>query len=352
MPIFLQLTSVEEAKRIILQNIPYPDNKGCIVQTQDALGRIVTESVTSPQDLPEFSRSTVDGYAVQAKDTFGINESMPGYLRFIGEVPMGKYPELSVSSGQCALIHTGGLIPSGADAVVMLEHSQRIEQRSSTAQTSDLSKDRKRELNTEGGEIEIYKSVTEGENVIQPGEDIRKGQIVLNTGERINPALQGACMALGITELRVATIPAIGIISSGDEIVDPYALPEPGQFRDVNSYMLSSAVSQFGCRPLLYGIVKDDLDVLIEVARKALGECEGVLITAGSSASERDQTVEAIRKLGAPGVLVHGINIKPGKPTILAVCDGKPVIGMPGNPVSAFVIATVILKPILETLIG
>jgi molybdopterin molybdotransferase len=202
------------------------------------------------------------------------------------------------------------------------------------------------------GEIEVMRAVAKGENVILVGEDVKQGQIVLPGGTRIRPVEVGGCMALGITQLLVAVSPKIGIISSGDEVVPPEQEPGPGQVRDVNSYTLSGLVTEAGGQPVLYGIVPDQLKKMKETAARALSECQAVVITAGSSASARDMTAEVIASLGTPGVLVHGVNVRPGKPTILAVCDGKAVIGLPGNPVSAMVIASLFIVPVMKKLLG
>jgi molybdopterin molybdotransferase len=201
-------------------------------------------------------------------------------------------------------------------------------------------------------EIEIVRAVAEGENVLRIGEDVAADQVVLISGKRVRPAEIGGCMALGIVQLRVAIKPRIGIISSGDEVVSTNECPRMGQVRDVNSYSLAALVTKAGGEPALYGIVPDSLEVMKSIAVRALTECAAVIITAGSSASARDMTAEAITSLGVPGVLVHGVNVHPGKPTILAVCNGKAVIGLPGNPVSALVIAGLFVEPMIEKLLG
>ena len=188
--------------------------------------------------------------------------------------------------------------------------------------------------------------------MIRAGEDVAKGQIVVARGVRLRAAEIGGLMALGIVAVRVATLPKVGIISSGDEIVDPYRQPAPGQVRDVNAYALASMVSEQGGQPAHYGIVQDDKEALRRLAERASHDCDVVLISGGSSASARDTTAEVIRALGEPGVLVHGINIRPGKPTILGSCGGKVIIGLPGNPVSALVIGYLFVGPVLERLLG
>jgi molybdopterin molybdotransferase len=281
----------------------------------------------------------VDGYAVRAKDTFGASDSLPAYLTLIGEVPMGDTPSFELDAGQCALIHTGGMLPIGADAVVMVEYTQTVgaQHRSVTANQT---------------EIEIFKSVADGENVIRIGEDVAQGQLVIPKGIRLRPAEIGGLMALGITSVNMARKPRVGLISTGDEVIDPGQTPRPGQVRDVNSYTLGSLVEKSGGEAIRYGIISDQFQVLKEAAAKALSECDMIIITAGSSASTRDMTAEVIRTLGEPGVLVHGINTRPGKPTILGVCNGKAVIGLPGNPVSALVNGYLFVVPVIEKLLG
>jgi molybdopterin molybdotransferase len=334
MPEFLKLSPPIESLNLLLRTMPDREPAVEKIDTAHALGRTLAEEIRAPHPLPEFSRSSVDGYAVRARDTFGASESMPGYLTLTGEVTMGAAPAFTVRPGTCALIHTGGMIPPGADAVVMLEYTQNV------AATKEKT------------EIEIARAVAEGENVIRLGEDVAAGQVVLAAGERIRPAMIGGCMALGFTQLLVVVKPKVGIISSGDEVVDPAQRPAPGQVRDVNTYSLAALVTQAGGEPVQYGIVPDNLDAMKSIAAKALAECDALLITAGSSASARDTTADAIRSLGAPGVLVHGVSVRPGKPTILAVCDGKAVIGLPGNPVSALVIAGLFVVPVIEKLLG
>ena len=201
-------------------------------------------------------------------------------------------------------------------------------------------------------EIEILRAVADGENVILVGEDVLKDALIKPKGSVIRPAEIGGLMALGFTQVDVAQRPKIGIISSGDEVVHPKDRPQPGQVRDINSYTLAALVEKTGGEAALYGIVADKMNAMQAAIARALDECEMVLVTAGSSASARDMTAEAIDSLGEPGVLVHGVNTRPGKPTILGVCNGKAVIGLPGNPVSALVNGTVFVAPLIRRLLG
>lgn len=330
MPEFLSLLPPDEARALLLSRLSAPLPDSVMVEVASSLGRVCAEDVRAPHPLPEFPRSTVDGFAVRARDTFGASDSLPAYLSLIGEVPMGGAPTFEVGAGQCAILHTGGMLPAGADAVVMLEYTQPARE----------------------GELEIQRAVAAGENVIRVGEDVAAETVILPRGRKVRPAEVGGLMALGILSLRVAKKPKVGLLSTGDEVVNPSQLPQPGQVRDINSYTLSALIERAGGEPLRYGVIGDQFAALETAARKALAECDAVLITAGSSASTRDMTAEVISRLGEPGVLVHGINTKPGKPTILGACKGKAVIGLPGNPVSALVNGYLFVSPVIERLLG
>jgi molybdopterin molybdotransferase len=330
MPEFLTLLPPDEARALLLSHLSHPIADSELIDVPSALGRILAEDILAPHPLPDFQRSTVDGYAVRALDTHGASDSLPAYLNLVGEVPMGDVPTFDIDAGQCALIHTGGMLPSGTDSVVMLEYTQRTGQ----------------------DEIEIFRAVADGENIIYVGEDVAQGQMIQAKGSLIRPPEVGGLMALGILKVRVVRKIRVGLISTGDEVIDPAQSPRPGQVRDVNSFTLGALVEKSGGIAKLYGIVSDRLDVLKGAAAKALSECDVVVITAGSSASTRDMTADVIRSLGEPGVLVHGINTRPGKPTILGVCEGKALIGLPGNPVSALVNGYLFVVPVIEKLLG
>ena len=330
MPEFLELLPPAEALALLLEQLPAPRPPLETVETAQALGRVTAQPVIAAEPLPAFARSTVDGFAVRARDTFGASDSLPMYLALAGEVPMGRAPGLSLAPGQAALIHTGGMLPEGADAVVMLEYTQAARP----------------------GELEVLRAAAPGENVLRAGEDVAVGDEVLPAGVRLRPAEIGGLMALGLTRVPAARPPRVGILSSGDEVIDPAQPPQPGQVRDVNSYTLAALVQAHGGSPQRRGILPDRRADLESALRAALEDCDLVVVTAGSSASARDLTAEVIDSLGRPGVLAHGVNVKPGKPTILAVCQGKPVIGLPGNPVSALVIAGLFVAPLVDYLLG
>ncbi len=328
MPEFLTLLPPDEARQKMIRLLA-PLSLSTVIETAASLGRVTAEDILAPHPLPEFPRSTVDGFAVKARDTHGASESLPAYLKCIGEIPMGAAPSVEIQTGQTVIIHTGGMLPAGADAVVMLEYTQTL-----------------------SGEIEILRAVADGENVIRVGEDVSAGQVVIPKGSLIRPAELGGLMALGINKLRVTNKPRVGLISSGDEVISPEQEPKLGQIRDINAYTLAALIEKAGGLAVQYGIVSDEFDSLKKMAAKALNECDVVVITAGSSASTRDMTADVIRQLGEPGVLVHGINTKPGKPTILGVCGGKAVLGLPGNPVSALVNGYLFLEPVIHVLAG
>jgi molybdopterin molybdotransferase len=329
MPEFLNLVTPEEALKKLFETLEIkllPEQ----IQTVQGLGRVTAEDLRSGQDLPDFRRSTVDGYAVRAKDTYGASESLPSYLTLVGEITMGSAPQNPLEENSCALIHTGGMLPEGADGVVMLENTQTLDT----------------------GVIEILRPAAVNENVIEVGEDVSSGEVVIPRGTRLRPAEIGGLMALGITSLTAVRKPVIGIISSGDEVVPPERDTQPGQVRDVNSYTLGSLISDYGGDPVHYGIISDSREDLLAAMSTALEECDHLIVTAGSSASSRDLTAEIMNGLGDPGVLVHGLSVRPGKPTIIAVRGGQVMIGLPGNPVSALVIGITVVGPIMERLLG
>jgi molybdopterin molybdotransferase len=330
MPEFLELLTPEEGISKLLQHMELVVFRSENIRTENGLNRILAGNINSDEDIPAFTRSTVDGFAVISKDTFGASEVLPAIFEVVGEIQMGKPADIQINKGQACLIHTGGMLPAGADAVVMVENTQYSNSK----------------------EIEVYRAVPSGENVILKGEDIMKGDIVLQKGIKIRASEIGALMALGITEIEVYDLPRVGILSTGDEIIPPHNLPELGQIRDINSYSLSAIVEKFGGIPKCYPIIQDDKSKLLNSLRIAHEENDLIIVTAGSSASVRDLTADAINELGSPGVLVHGINVRPGKPTILAYANGKPIIGLPGNPVSAFVIAHLLLRRIMPKLRG
>jgi molybdopterin molybdotransferase len=340
---FLKLRTAEEAWDIFLAAFS-PVVVHERVPVVAALGRVVAEGVSAPHSLPMFVRSTVDGYAVIAADTHGATQGLPAYLDVVAEVPMGTEVDFKLQPGQAALVHTGGMIPEGADAVVMLENTGHIE--------TPLMGSAPVQPDFRSFGIEVYRPAAAGEACIQPGEDIHAGERVLEPGHTLRPQDIGGLLALGITELEVARQPRVGIVSQGDEIVPPDVEPGPGQVRDINSFTLAGMVQRAGGIPMNYPIAPDRQDALDALVQRAYDEADVVVVTAGSSVSYRDLTANSINELGSPGVLVHGVAIRPGKPTILAVCNGKPVFGLPGNPVSCINIFGQFVEPTLRLMLG
>jgi molybdopterin molybdotransferase len=318
-----------EALRILLERLDQR-NAAEQVATFDALDRVLAVDLCSPVDLPTFRRSTMDGFAVRAGDTFGASEGLPAYLDVVAEVLMGETADCLLRVGQCARIATGGMIPAAADAVIMVEQTQEVGPRT----------------------IEALRPVAPGENVVQVGKDVRAGSAILQRGQVVRPQDVGAMLALGISSVSVSRRLRVAIVSGGDELVEPADVPAPGQIRDINSYTLSAMVSHAGHEPHLAGIFPDDLAALQAGSSAAFAESDVLVFSAGSSVSARDMTARVIHSLGRPGVLVHGVSLKPGKPTVLAVCDGEPVFGLPGNPVSCMVTFDLFVAPTLAYLSG
>ena len=300
------------------------------VGLEGVCGRVAAEDITAQENLPEFPRSVVDGFAVRGASTFGASETNPAYLTVRGKVAMGGVPDFSIGPGEAAKIPTGAMLPEGADSVVMVEHSGALDETT----------------------IEVYRSVAPGQNSIGIGEDYRKGAVLVTRGQLLRPQHAGVLAAFGRHEIPVYRRPAVGIISTGDEIVSVSDTPAPGQIRDINAYTIAGMVSQAGAVPVGYGIVADNLDALFERCRRALEDCDTVLISGGSSVGTRDYTVEAIAAFEDAHILVHGISISPGKPTILAAVGGKAFWGLPGHVVSAMIVFARVVKPYLNHLGG
>ena len=330
MPEFFNVLPPQLALRALLDLMPPPSLGNDEVAVADALGRITAVDLCASEDLPAFPRSTMDGYSLRAADTFGASEGLPAYFTVVGEVPMGRAAGVSVSVGEAAVAYTGGMLAHDADAVVMVEHTQPVD------------------ANT----IEVVRPVAPGENVVQPGEDVCRGEIILPKGHLLRPQDLGGLTALGITRVKVARRPRVAILSMGDEVVAPDVTPAPGQIRDVNSYTVAAQVSRAGGEPVRQGIVGDEYEEQLAAARNGLERADALVLSAGSSVSSRDLTADIINALGEPGALVHGLSIRPGKPAILGLVNGKPAFGLPGNPVSAMIVFDLVARPVLYRLAG
>jgi molybdopterin molybdotransferase len=319
-----ELITADQA-RAIFDAAYEPPERTERVPTPEALGRVLAEANTAPEDLPPFRRSLMDGYAVQADDTTGAAREMPRWLAVVADIAMGAAAARAIGPGEAARVPTGGMLPEGADAVVIVEETREEDSR-----------------------VAILSPITPGRHLIERGEDVRQGELLLAPGHRLRPQDIGALLGLGILDVAVHHRPRVGIISTGDEVVPPDQTPGPGQIRDMNSYALAAMVQQAGAMPHRYGIVRDEMETLEAAARAALAECDALILNGGSSVGVKDHVAPVIDRLGRPGVLVHGINIRPGKPTVLAVCDGKPVFGLPGQPVSVLNTFELFAAPVLR----
>lgn len=300
------------------------------IDLRETFERILAVDIISDVNLPDFIRSTRDGYAVRGKSTFGASEGSPAYLTVKGHVTMGSRPTFSIGHGEAAKISTGGMLPDGADSVVMIEYTGEIDDTT----------------------IEAYRSVAPGQHVIEAGEDIKKGKIILSCGQKLRPQETGLLSAFGKERVKVYKKPIIGIISTGDEVVEINETPGPGQIRDINTYTLSGLVQKAGGIPVSFGIVQDNFDDLFDKCSQALAKSDMALISGGSSVGARDFTIEVLSSLPDSKILAHGVSISPGKPTILARAGNKAFWGLPGHVVSAMIVFEVVVRPFIEKIAG
>jgi molybdopterin molybdotransferase len=319
-----------DALALIIDSLPAAAPCSELLAIEDCYHRVIASDIVSPEDLPAFARSTVDGYAVHADDTFGARENSPAYVALKHEVLMGHAPDFNLINGSASKIPTGGMLPEGADAVVMLEHVQPV--------SDDM--------------IEILKSAAPGDNVIRKGEDIGEGTKVLSAGSLLRAQDIGALAGIGITRIEVFKKPVVSFISTGDEIVAPGNPLSLGQVRDINSFTLAGLVMRHGGILIKKGIFRDDYAVIKKAVTDSLNDSDIVLISGGTSAGAKDMTAEIINDTGRPGVLFHGVALKPGKPTIGGVVNGKPIIGLPGHPAATAICFDLFIKPIIGRLSG
>ena len=317
----LNVVTREEAVRIILEKIPEAAEME-IVSLTDALGKVVAEDILSPEDLPAYARSTVDGFAVHAADTYGCSEALPAMVTYAGKVLMGEDEKRVLPKASCMQVPTGGQVPEGADAVVMVEHSEDL-----------------------GDQFRyMLKPVAPGENVNAKGDDIALGEVAVPKGTMIEPRHTAVLAALGISELKVRNPLTVGILSTGDELVDYTATPKGTEIRNINSVTLAAAVEALGCNAKTYPIVPDEEDALREAIDTVRKECDFLIISGGSSVGERDNVNRVLASFGE--VYFHGVALKPGKPTMFAMLDGDmPAFGLPGHPAAAFYTFHLFAKP-------
>lgn len=324
------LTPVDQALSLLLDKIHGITTSREDVSLLQAHDRILSQPVSSPENLPAWPRSTMDGYAVKAADTFGASQSSPAYINLTGEVFMGKPPLGKVEKGCAHKIPTGGLIPAGANAVVMHENTVPVD--------STL--------------VEVVKDVGTGTAIIQTGEDVSCGAAILPAGRKLHPHDVGLLAGLGISEVSVHQKPRVAVLSTGDEIIPHSKTPEAGQIRDINSIALKGLIEHAGGKFIPLGIVSDNREVFFPALEKAVLENDIVLFSGGSSVGMRDLGEQAIEALGQPGILVHGVALKPGKPIIIGLHKSTPIFGLPGHPVSALVCFDTFVVPTIKSLSG
>lgn len=301
-----------------------------LVNIEESMGRTAAEDVVSSLDIPDFNRSTVDGYAIKAADTFGVSESIPVFLDLIGHIEMGKAADMVVRSGKAAYVPTGGMIPEGADAMIMIENIEEVDPHT----------------------IAAYSPTAPGENIIKIGDDVSKGEVLISKGRLIRPQDIGALAAAGIRQIKVFEKPRVAVISTGDEIVEPFGSIKLGQVRDINTYTLSAMAEELGAQVTVKKVVMDEYELLEKTVEAALADNHIVLVSGGSSVGTKDVTAKVIDSMGEPGVFVHGIAIKPGKPTIVGKARGKALFGLPGHPVSALVVFKVLVEHLITKLMS
>jgi molybdopterin molybdotransferase len=323
MPEFLKVLSYPQAQRLLIANLPPREVE--TVPLDKANYKILAQDLESTEDMPAFTRSTVDGYALKAEDSFGSSESLPGMLEFAGAVPMGQVPQFKINRGQCAWIPTGGMLPVGCDAVVMVEYTERLGEDT----------------------ILLSRPVAPGENVMLRGEDIGKGETVFKSGRLLKAQEIGLLASLGVNTVPVYKPYNVGILSTGDEIIPLEQTPMTGQIRDVNSYTISAALEACGANPNRYPLVKDDFGSLQIAVDKALNHNDILIMSGGSSVGTADYSVQVMLSFPDSEMLFHGIAIKPGKPTIGVRVGQKLIIGLPGHPVSALMVFNILCAPII-----
>jgi len=327
---FLNCMEYDKAQNLIRQSLEGIMIEGELVELPVSLGRITSEEIRSTEDLPPFARSTVDGYAVRSEDTFGASESAASLFEIVGEVLMGRSTNLELCSGEAAIIPTGGMLPTGADSVAMLEYTEQPDRRT----------------------LLVQKMVAPYENIVTRGEDVAAGAVIVGAGVRLTPQHIGLLAACGCHNLMVRKKIKVALLSSGDELIDIHEKPSIGQIRDVNSYSLAALLTELGCEVDRIGIIKDCYDHFLSSLKQAVERCQMVVISGGSSVGVKDFTVPAIQALSAPGILIHGLAIKPGKPTIFGMAGEVPVFGLPGHPVAALTVCVQVVAAAVRQMTG
>lgn len=327
---FFNVVSVEEGRRLMTEAFKEYRIETEKISILEATGRVLADDIVAKENVPEFNRSTVDGYAVKSSDTHGASESIPSFLILLGEIKMGESADIKISSGEAIYVPTGGMIPEGADAVIMIEHAEKLDDST----------------------LMVYRPLSVGENIIFKGDDIKEGEEIIKKGKKLSPQDIGVLAALGVSKIKVYKKPKFFIISTGDEIVDLNEELTIGKVRDINSYALSSLIIKLGGEVSGKSIVRDDFELLRNNVEEALEISDIIIISGGSSVGTRDYTSKVINSFNGKGVFVHGVSIKPGKPTIIGEGKGKAIFGLPGHPVSSIIIFKVFIEYFIKYLMN
>jgi len=327
---FFNVVTIDEGRKLILENFNEFELETELVNILDAVDRTLAVDVISDINVPEFNRSTVDGYGIMVEDSHGATQTIPSILNILGEVKMGEISNIKIRPGEAIYIPTGAMVPEGATGVIMIENTEKMGEDT----------------------LLLNKPISKGENMVYIGDDIKKDELTLEKGRVINAEVVGTLAALGISKVEVYKKPRFYIISTGDEIIDIDEELTPGKIRDINSYALQVLVEKAGGEVVNKSIIKDNYELLRGEVAKALESSDIVLISGGSSVGTRDYTDKVINSFGGKGVLSHGLSIKPGKPTIIGDCDGKLVIGLPGHPVSSIIVFMALIEDYMDKKLG
>lgn len=328
----LVVDTIEEAREKMMKAIGEWTLESERVKITEALGRVLSADVYSLHPVPDFRRSTVDGYAVRAKDTQGATENLPAFLEVVEEVVMGKAAKARIISGQCAYVPTGGMVPEGADAMVMVEYSEPFDE----------------------DHIAVYDAVSPGRNLVGIGEDVLGEALLLSRGSVIRAQEIGALASAGILEVSVYREMRLTIVSTGDELVEAGATLNPGQIHDINTHALEALAQKHGFKVVRSVVLRDEEELLKATVERAMADSDMVVVSGGSSQGKKDVTAKVMNELGNPGVFTHGIALKPGKPTIGGYDKetGTILIGLPGHPVAAMMVFELFGVWIQEELTG
>lgn len=324
----LKVKTVDEMKTIIKERFSDLTLEAETIEINDGLGRVLAAEIISTMNVPHFNRSVVDGYAVKLTDIQGASQAIPGFLRIAGEVQMGTETTISLNQGETVYVPTGGMVPVGTEAMVMIEYTEKLGEQ----------------------DLAVYANVGPNENMMLVGDDIRIGESVFALGHCLRPQDIGVLSALGYLRIAVFKRPQLSIISTGDEIIRPGETPKPGEIIDINTPALGAVAKRFGAEVIAMAYARDDQQAIMEAVQKALAHSDLVILSGGSSMGEKDYTVTVIDTLGE--VLLHGLSVKPGKPTILGKVDNKPVIGLPGQPASAIMVFMIVLREFMTRYYG